>query len=156
MFHCFTSVSIVFIQGVTRSAVLAYPNGGYWLAFKIQTFDVESSYFYLGLDICLPKGVGLYTCPSEVAALKQYIKLFCWCSRFLQLSLQLCVVRTSTHPISARKSGVHQLISVQAWQPTKCPTAVQTLCLRRCLWALALCCLLGAACRTVEQPDVAC
>ena len=87
MFHCFTSVSIVFIQGVTRSAVLAYPNGGYWLAFKIQTFDVESSYFYLGLDICLPKGVGLYTCPSEVAALKQYIKLFCWCVRFLQLSL---------------------------------------------------------------------
>ena len=50
---------------------------------------MESSYFYLGLDICLPKGVGLYTCPSEVAALKQYIKLFCWCVRFLQLSLQV-------------------------------------------------------------------
>ena len=93
MFHCFTSVSIVFIQGVTRSAVLAYPNGGYWLAFKIQTFDVELS-FYLGLD---PKELAFkhtsvvdwYTCPSKVGAFKQYIKLFCWCVRFLQLSLQV-------------------------------------------------------------------
>ena len=99
----------------------------WWLLVSIQTFDVELS-FYLGLD---PKELAFkhtsvvdwYTCPSKVGAFKQYIKLFCWCSRFLQLSLQLCVVRTSTHPISARKSGVHQLISVQARRPTKCQTA---------------------------------
>ena len=65
----------------------------WWLLVSIQTFDVELS-FYLGLD---PKELAFkhtsvvdwYTCPSKVGAFKQYIKLFCWCVRFLQLSLQV-------------------------------------------------------------------